>query len=181
MGLLSTVSSASEEVIQLGKSFYELDLKTLRGENFSTSTLKGQVSLVVNTASKCGFTNQYDGLEKLYKSYKDKNFTVLGFPSNDFGAQEPGSDTEISDFCRLNYGVSFPMFSKGAVKGNSKQEAYKILTEESDKKFNGDPGWNFVKFLVDKKGVVRARFSSMVSPDSSSIKDRIDELLAEQL
>ncbi len=181
MGLLSTTSSASDDVKQSGKSFYELELTTLSGQTFNTNTLKGKVSLVVNTASKCGFTGQYDGLEKLYDSYKDKNFTVLGFPSNDFGAQEPGSDTEISDFCRLNYGVSFPMFSKGAVKGNSKQEAYKVLTEESDKKFNGDPGWNFVKFLVDKKGVVRARFSSMVSPDSSSIKDMIDELLAEQL
>ena len=162
-----------------GNSFYNHKAKLLTGEEFDLSSLNGKVALVVNTASKCGFTSQYDGLQKVYEKYKDKGFVILGFPSNDFGAQEPGSSEEIKKFCKINYGVNFPLFSKGSVSGENKQLSYKILTEQSPKELQGDPGWNFVKFLVDKKGFVRARYKSIVGPQSADISSRIEELLAE--
>ncbi len=135
----------------------------------------GQVALVVNTASECGYTPQYKGLQELYTKYKEQGFTVLGFPSNDFGAQEPGSDAEIKNFCEMTYRTTFPLFPKDAVKGGSKQAAYKYLTENAPQK--GEVEWNFEKFLVDKKGNVVARFKSAIEPMSQEITAKIEELL----
>jgi glutathione peroxidase len=171
--------SQADPSIDKGSSIYQGTVVDLSGEAVSMEEFKGKVSLVVNTASKCGFTSQYGGLESLYREYKDKGFMVLGFPSNDFGAQEPGSDEEIAFFCENTFGVSFPTFSKDKVKGEDKQATYKILTEESPKEFQGDPGWNFVKFVVDKEGFVRGRFSSMTKPESKKIRSLIESLLTE--
>jgi glutathione peroxidase len=158
-------------------SFYDLRVKTLSGEDVSLERFRGKVALVVNTASNCGFTSQYKGLEELYQKYKERGFVVLGFPSNDFGGQEPGSNAEIKQFCELKYRTTFPMFEKNAVSGDDKQPAYKFLTELSASEFHGDPGWNFVKFLVDKNGTVIGRFSSMTSPAGGKIERAIEAAL----
>lgn len=176
MGLFSTIAS---NVNAESENIYTYTGTLLNGELFPLSTLDGKVSLIVNTASKCGFTSQYKALEDLYVEYQEKGLMVLAFPSNDFGAQEPGSNKEIADFCRINYGVTFPVFEKNHVKGENRQPIYRALTELSGEEFSGDPGWNFVKFLIDKKGRVRARYSSMISPTSNSIKEKIEELLSE--
>lgn len=176
MGLFSTFSTDSNAETE---NIYSYSGILINGEEINLASLMGKVTLIVNTASKCGFTSQYKNLEDLYEMYEEKGLVVLGFPSNDFGSQEPGSDKEIATFCKLNYGVSFPMFKKDHVKGENKQKIYKALTELSGEEFAGDPGWNFVKFLVDKKGKVRARFSSMLSPTSKTIAEKIEELLAE--
>jgi glutathione peroxidase len=122
------------------------------------------------------FTRQFDGLEKLYQAYKGKGFVILGFPSNDFGAQDPGTNEEIATFCKANYGVTFPMFSKIVVKGEGQHPLYKWLTEkETDPNFAGPIGWNFTKFLVNKEGAVVARFESKVEPGSAEIKAAVEK------
>lgn len=158
-------------------SLYDLTVTAVNGEPANLGAYRGKVALVVNTASKCGFTSQYKGLEELYQKYKDRGFVVLGFPSNDFGRQEPGTNAEIKQFCELKYRTTFPIFEKNPVTGAEKQPAYKFLTEQSEAEFHGDPGWNFVKFLVNKNGVVIGRFSSMTSPSSGSIERAIEEAL----
>jgi glutathione peroxidase len=173
---LMTNTVHAEHGSSSGESIYQGTTTSLRGEEVQMSSFKGKVALIVNTASKCGFTGQFEGLEELYNEYKDQGFIVLGFPSNDFGSQEPGSNDDIAEFCKLNYGVTFPMFEKAPVKGEGKQEIYKILTEKSPKDFQGDPGWNFVKFIVDKDGFVRGRFSSMTKPNDKKIKELIESL-----
>lgn len=156
------------------QSFYDLEAKTISEQNVSLSQYKGKAVLVVNVASKCGFTGQYSGLETLYNDYKDKGFTILGFPSNDFGAQEPGSNDEIATFCQRNYGVSFPMMAKIPVKGENKHPVYSFLTS-GDKP--GEVGWNFEKFLIDADGKVVERYKSRVSPDSKELRADIDSLV----
>ena len=135
------------------QTFYDLKTKTIDGKEFNFSDLKGKKVIVVNTASKCGFTPQYEDLEKVYKEYKDKNFVIIGFPANNFGGQEPGTNEEIKEFCKKNYGVSFPMMQKISVKGDDMDPVYHWLTE---KKLNGkmDSGvkWNFQKYLIDENG-----------------------------
>ncbi|HMO17002.1 MAG TPA: glutathione peroxidase [Oligoflexia bacterium] len=177
----ATMASASESQASedSSKTVYQGTAQSLRGEEIALESFKGKVSLIVNTASKCGFTGQYEALEKLYQTYKDRGFVVLGFPSNDFGGQEPGSNEEIGEFCKLNFGVSFPIFEKNPVKGENKQTVFKTMTEHSHKDFNGDPGWNFVKFVVDKNGFVRGRFSSMTKPDNKKLQELIEKLLIE--
>lgn len=133
----------------------------------------GKVLLVVNTASYCGFTNQYDGLEKLHDRLKDKGLVVLGFPSNDFGEQEPGSDKQIADFCRLTYGVEFPMVSKTVVKGDKANAFYKELARRSGSK----PAWNFHKYLISRDGQQVVAFSSTTAPEDKALLARIDEFL----
>jgi glutathione peroxidase len=133
--------------------------------------------LIVNTASKCGFTGQYEGLEKLYTTYKDKGLVVIGVPSNDFGAQEPGTSEEIAKFCKLNYGVSFPMTSKEIVSGDEAHSFYKYASEALG--FGTAPKWNFHKYLVNRKGVLVDYFNSTTSPDSASIKTAIESALSE--
>ena len=137
---------------------------------------QGKVILVVNTASYCGFTGQYDGLEKLFAQYKDKGFVVLGFPSNDFGKQEPGSNKEIADFCHNTYGVKFPMFAKTSVSGNDANPLFKLLIEKTNTK----PRWNFYKYLIDRQGNVVEAYSSMTSPSSKTMTAQIEKLLQEK-
>ncbi len=136
----------------------------------------GKVILVVNTASYCGFTSQYEGLEKLYETYKDQGFVVLGFPTNDFGKQEPGNNKEIADFCHNTYGVKFPMFAKTTLSGKDANPFFKELIEKSGTK----PRWNFYKYIIDREGRVVDSFSSMTSPSNKKITSLIEKLLKEK-
>ncbi|MGN6357175.1 MAG: glutathione peroxidase [Novosphingobium sp.] len=174
-----------------------IPLKRLNGAADSLAEHAGKVLLVVNTASKCGLTPQYEGLEKLYKEYRDQGFEVLGFPANDFAGQEPGSDTEIAEFCSLNYGVSFPMFAKGDVTGPGKQPLYAALTAAEPSKRGDAAGfrenlkgygmtptedpevlWNFEKFLIGRNGAVVGRFAPNMSPDDPELVAAITSELA---
>ena len=137
---------------------------------------QGKVILVVNTASFCGFTSQYEGLEKIYAKYKDKGFVVLGFPSNDFGQQEPGSNKEIADFCKNTYDVKFPMFAKSSVSGSNPNPLFKMLIAKT----GTTPKWNFYKYLIDRKGNVVDSFGSVTKPTSNSITEQIEKLLEEK-
>jgi glutathione peroxidase len=135
------------------RQFYELKAKTIDGKDFSFSELKGKKVMIVNTASKCGFTPQYKDLEELYTTFKDKNFVIIGFPANDFGKQEPGTNSEIKEFCTKNYGVSFQMMEKIEVKGDGIDPVYKWLTsKELNGKMDSSVKWNFQKYLVDENG-----------------------------
>jgi glutathione peroxidase len=154
------------------------EMKSLDGKPVDLAAYKGKVVLIVNVASRCGYTRQYAGLQKLYDSHKDKGLVVLGFPANDFGAQEPGSDADIAKFCSTTYGVTFPMFSKITVKGDGKTPLYKALTEAADPK--GEVAWNFEKFLIGKDGSVVGRFKSGVAPDSAELAKAIEAELAKQ-
>lgn len=144
----------------------QFKVKNINGEEVDLSTYKGKTVLIVNVASKCGLTPQYKGLEELYEKYQDKGLVILGFPSNDFLWQEPGSEQEIKQFCELNYRVKFPLFSKVKVKGKDKCELYKYLTsEETNPGFSGEIEWNFQKFLVNKEGKVVRRYSPQTKPE----------------
>ncbi|RXJ87086.1 glutathione peroxidase [Arcobacter sp. CECT 8985] len=158
------------------ESIYDFNVKTIDGKTISMSEYKHKVLLIVNVASKCGFTSQYEGLEKLYEKYKDKGFVILGFPCNQFMNQEPGTNEEIKEFCSLTYQVKFPMFSKIDVNGDDTEPLYKYLKEQ----VSGVLGtelikWNFTKFLVDKNGKVIERFSPSTTPES--IEKDIEKLL----
>jgi glutathione peroxidase len=156
-------------------SLYDLTVNTLEGKPQPLSAYKGKVALVVNTASQCGFTPQYAGLEKLFEEYQAKGLVILGFPSNDFGAQEPGTASQIKTFCEKNYGVKFPMFEKVATKGPSQSPVYKLLTTKL-----GEPKWNFHKYLVGKDGLVKQAFPSNIAPDAKELRAAIDAALAEK-
>ena len=170
MGLFSlgfTFKTSDEEAL---KSVYEYKMETLDGELYDFAQLKGKRVLFVNTASKCGFTYQYEELQKLYEQYKDKDFMVIGFPSNNFGFQEPGSDEKIANFCQKNYGVSFPLMTKSSVKGKNKNALYKWLTsKEQNGVEDAKVSWNFNKFLVDENGKWVAHYGSKTSPLSDEI------------
>jgi glutathione peroxidase len=151
-------------------SVHEFSLKAIDGKTVTLSQFKGQVMLVVNVASRCGFTPQYEGLEKLYETYKSQGFVILGFPANNFGEQEPGTDAEIQTFCRSKYSVTFPMFSKISVTGADKAPLYRFLTDTSaHPKTGGEIQWNFTKFLVDRDGKIMQRFEPEVEPLSHEI------------
>jgi glutathione peroxidase len=167
--LLAAGSIAKEGAVT---SFFDLGATTLDGKPVSFSQYKGKVLVVVNTASECGFTPQYEGLEKLYESYKDKGVVVLGFPSNDFGGQEPGTAEEIKTFCTKKYHVTFPMFAKVKTKGEGQSPVYTFLTAR-----NAAPEWNFHKYVVGKDGQVRASFESKVKPESDELKAAVDAAL----
>lgn len=156
------------------KTIYQFKVTDINGEEFDFSSLKGKKIMVVNTASKCGLTPQYEDLEKLYQTYKDKNFVIIGFPANNFLSQEPGSDEEIATFCQKNYGVSFPMMSKISVKGKDMHELYQFLTM---KDLNGvedsDVSWNFQKYLIDENG----KLAKVISPKTSPMDAEILEWL----
>jgi glutathione peroxidase len=148
-------------------SVYEFAAKTIEGKEVSLSNYKGKALLVVNVASKCGFTPQYEGLEKLYKDYKDKGLEILGFPCNQFGAQEPGTEADIQSFCSLTYGVSFPMFAKVDVNGSNAHPLYKYLTHEKPGILGTEAiKWNFTKFLIGKNGEPIKRYGSADKPES---------------
>ncbi len=155
-------------------------VKDIHGKDVKLSKYRGMVILIVNVASKCGNTPQYASLEKLYAKYKLKGFTILGFPANDFGKQEPGTNQEIEVFCKSTYNVDFPMFSKIVVKGDGQAPLYKFLTDKTtDPKFGGDIDWNFAKFLVNRKGEVVARYKASADPlKSAEIVAAIEKELA---
>ncbi|RFU65466.1 glutathione peroxidase [Peribacillus glennii] len=157
-------------------SVYDFEAKKIDGEVVSLNVFKGDVLLIVNTASKCGFTPQYDDLQSLYQKYKDKGLTVLGFPCNQFLGQEPGDELEIDSFCRLNYGVTFPMFAKVDVKGKEAHPLFEYLTENAPGVMGSKAiKWNFTKFLVDKEGNVVRRYAPQTKP--FEIENDIKELL----
>lgn len=160
-----------------GADFYSIKEKSIKGEEFKMSDFKGKSVLIVNIASQCGFTGQLDDLEALYKKYKDKNFVVLGVPTNDFGGQTPEDDKAMLEFCQKNYNVTYPILTKKSVKGKEKRELYKFLTEESPKDFQGEIGWNFVKFLINKEGKVVGRFGSMTNPGDKDLIKQIEATL----
>ena len=162
------------------KTIHEFELKNIDGKAQKLSAYKGKVVLVVNVASKCGLTPQYKGLEALYEEKQDAGFVVLGFPCNQFGGQEPGSDADVAAFCSTKYDVSFPMFSKLDVNGEGRAPLYAWLTgEKTQPDGPGDIAWNFAKFVVGKDGRVKARFNPRVEPSSAELKAAIDAALAE--
>jgi glutathione peroxidase len=160
----------------LSPDIYGFTVKTIDGEDFSFSSLKGKKIMIVNVASRCGLTPQYKVLQKLYEKYKDKNFVIVGFPANNFGAQEPGSNAEIKTFCTNDYGVTFPMMAKISVKGEDMAPIYQWLTSE---KWNGtgdaEVTWNFQKFLIDENGRWVKSLAPKTSPDSEEIISWIEE------
>ena len=157
------------KINNINTKFYSFKAKSLQGDDISMETYKGKTILIVNTASKCGFTPQYEGLENLYQTYKDKGFVILGFPCNQFGNQEPGDEKSIAEGCVLNYGVSFQMFSKINVNGKNAHEIYKYLKEELKGTFGRKIKWNFTKFLIDKNGKPFKRFSSTTKPEKIDV------------
>lgn len=156
---------------------YTFTLPSIDGDPLPLSNFKGKVLLLVNVASRCGYTPQYAGLEALYEKYKDQGLVVLGFPANNFGAQEPGTNQEIKTFCSRTYNVTFPIYGKVSVKGADQTPLYQYLTKEADPSHTGDIKWNFTKFLVDRKGQVVQRFEPAVTPDSSEVNSAVDKLL----
>ena len=158
-------------------AFHDLTLDALDGKPLSLKTLKGQVVLVVNVASKCGLTPQYAALENLHQQYKEQGFSVLGVPCNQFAGQEPGTEEDIQAFCSLNYGVSFPLSSKVEVNGPARHQLYRLLAGEGAE-FPGDITWNFEKFLVGPDGRVLARFSPRTAPDDPAVIQAIEKALA---
>lgn len=181
----------------MAKSVYDFSVKRITGENTTLADYKGDVLLVVNVASECGLTPQYEALEKTYEKYNKKGFSVLGFPANEFGAQEPGSNSEIHKFCQSKFGIKFPMFEKIVVKGEGQHPLYKFLVEQKPEaqlkegadfegKLKGygitrevktDILWNFEKFLINRNGDVVARFSPEVAPDDAMITQAIEKAL----
>ncbi len=168
MGVLFAAMSALA-----ASSIHEFTMKTIDGQPAPLKQYEGKVVLIVNVASRCGYTPQYAGLEQLYRKYKDRGFVIIGVPANNFGGQEPGSDTEIKEFCKRNYDVTFPMMSKVSVKGSDMTPLYQFLTSAA----GGDVKWNFTKFLVGKDGKVIQRFEPGVKPDAPELIAAIEKAL----
>lgn len=160
---------------------YSFKMKDIDGKAVKLKKYKGEVLLIVNTASKCGYTPQYEGLQVIYEKYKTRGFNILGFPANNFGSQEPGTEAEIKEFCSSKYKVTFPMFAKISVKGDDQDPLYKFLTsKETNPDFAGEITWNFNKFLIDRDGKVVARFSSKEKPDGEAVMQAIEKYLKEK-
>jgi glutathione peroxidase-family protein len=159
------------------RDLYAVKEKSIEGTDYNFADLKNKVVLITNIASQCGYTPQLEKLEKLHRQYKGKDLVVLGVPTNDFGGQTPEDDKGMKEFCKKKYDVTFPLLNKKTVKDAEKRDLYKYLTEESAKEFNGKIGWNFEKFLINKKGIVVARFGSNVDPLDPEITKQIDTLL----
>ncbi len=158
-------------------SFYEFPVTDIDGNEMSLEKYKGKVILIVNVASKCGYTPQYEGLQAIYEEYSDDGLVILGFPANNFKGQEPGTEEDIKEFCTLNYGVTFPMSSKVSVKGEDQDPLFSYLTSLPNQDFEGEINWNFEKFLIDKEGNLTRRFRSKVKPESKEIRSAIKSLL----
>jgi glutathione peroxidase len=157
------------------ESIYDYEVTDLEGNLFRFSDLKGKKIMIVNTASKCGLTPQYKELQALYEKYNDKNFVIIGFPANNFGSQEPGTDKEIATFCERNYGVTFPMMSKISVKGNDMHEIYQFLTEKSKNGLqDSDVKWNFQKYLINENGVLENVIDPQTAPSDKEILEWIE-------
>ena len=162
------------------KSIYDFTMRTIDGDHVSLKSYHGKVVLLVNVASKCGFTPQYAALESLYEKYKDKGLVIVGVPANNFMSQEPGTDEEIKKFCSNKYNVTFPMMSKVSVLGDDQAPLYSFLTDKSaDPRFAGDIKWNFTKFLFDRSGKPVARFEPNVTPDSPQVTAAIESALTQ--
>jgi glutathione peroxidase len=160
------------------KSIYDFTMRSIDGQQVSLKSYHGKVVLLVNVASRCGFTPQYAGLEAVYEKYKDRGLVIVGIPANNFAQQEPGTDEEIKKFCSSKYNVSFPMMSKVSVLGDDKTPLYVFLTaKDSDPQFSGDIKWNFTKFLFDRHGNPVARFEPNVTPDSPQVTAAIESAL----
>ena len=174
LGALLLMSSAAFAA----SSVHEFTMDAINGTPTPLANFKGKVLLVVNVASQCGYTYQYEGLQALYMKYKDQGLVVAGFPANNFGAQEPGSNAEIGAFCKSKFGVTFPMFSKISVKGSDKAPLYQFLTDKNaNPKTGGEIPWNFTKYLVDRNGKVLARFDAPVEPESPELTSAIEAAL----
>ena len=176
IAIWGTVASALEKEGSM-KTIYDFTMKDIEGKDVSLAEFKGKVVMIVNVASRCGFTPQYAGLQKLYETYGDRGFVILGFPANNFLGQEPGSEEEIMSFCSLNYGVTFPLGSKIEVNGPDRHQLYRLLAGEGAE-FPGDITWNFEKFLLGKDGRVLARFSPRTPPEDPSIIQAIEKALS---
>lgn len=156
------------------KTIYDFKVETISGDTLDLASLKGKKVMIVNTASKCGLTPQFEQLEQLYKEFKDQNFVIIGFPTNDFMGQDPGSNEEIAEFCQMNYGVTFPMMAKIVVKGKEKHPLYQYLTEKSQNEIDDfDIEWNFQKFLINENGSIDKVISPRVLPNAPEIVDWI--------
>lgn len=176
-GIRSVASHETKE--NAVSSIYDLTVKDINGSDVKLDTYRGKVLLVVNVASRCGYTPQYTGLEKTYTKFKDQGFETLGFPANNFGGQEPGTNAEIKDFCTLKYQVTFPMFTKVSVKGDDIHPLYAYLTNKTtDPEFGGPITWNFNKFLIGRDGKIVARFDSPDEPDGEKVTKAIEAALA---
>lgn len=161
-------------------SIYDFTMKDIDGKDVKLSSFKGKALMVVNVASKCGYTSQYEQLEAVYKRFKDRGFVVLGFPANNFMGQEPGTEAEIKEFCSTKYGVTFPMFSKISVTGADQHPLYGYLTNKAtNPDFAGDISWNFNKFIIDRNGKVTARFASKDKPDAENVISAIETALGD--
>ncbi len=164
--------------ISSASSIYDFTVKTIDGKEKSLSDYKGKVVLIVNVASECGYTPQYADLEKLYQKYRKDGFVILGFPSNDYGGQEPGSNADIKKFCTSTYGVTFDLFEKIPTKGEKKHPLYAYLTSQATP--SGEVGWNFEKFLISREGKIVARFKSHVAPLSADLTQAVERELAKR-
>lgn len=172
--LLSATAFTTDKDVD---SVYQFELKNIDGQEISLDKYEGNVLLIVNTASECGFTPQYEGLQALYEKYKDEGLVVLGFPANNFGGQEPGTNEEIKQFCSVNFDVTFPLFSKISVKGDNIEPLFTYLTTEDNPDFTGEIKWNFEKFLINRDGKLVRRFRSAVKPLSDDILNAVEETL----
>jgi glutathione peroxidase len=175
--MLSAMLLMQVVCVHAADSVYAIPLKDIDGQPTSLKAYKGKVMLIVNVASKCGFTPQYTGLEALQEKYKDKGFSVLGFPCNQFGSQEPGTNEEIKQFCSSKYKVTFPLFDKIEVNGSIRHQLFTALAGESSP-FPGDIKWNFSKFLIGRDGKILKRFESKVKPDSAELTEAVESALA---
>jgi glutathione peroxidase len=173
-GLLILLMGAS---LFAASGIFDFTLPSIDGKPMPLAEFKGKVILLVNVASRCGFTPQYSALETIYEKYKDQGFVILGFPANNFGGQEPGTNAEIKTFCSTKYSVTFPLYSKVSVKGADETPLYSYLTQETGASIAGDIKWNFTKFLVDRHGKVVRRFEPAVTPDSPKVTSAIESLL----
>ena len=177
-GILSvTILLIMATALFAGSGVYSFTLNSIDGKPAPLAAYKGKVVLLVNVASQCGYTPQYTALEAIYEKYKDQGFVILGFPANNFGAQEPGTNDEIKTFCTRKYSVSFPMYSKISVKGGDQAPLYSYLTKGTGVGIAGDIQWNFTKFLVDRNGTVIKRFEPAVTPDSKEVTTAIEAQL----
>ena len=166
-------------VLAAEKTVYDFTLNSIDGQPTALSSFRGKVVLLVNVASRCGYTPQYTALQSIYEKYKDRGFVIVGIPANNFGGQEPGTNQEIKTFCSAKYHVTFPMMAKVSVKGSDSTPLYQFLTDKTaNPETGGEIGWNFTKFLVGPDGKVIARFDSAVEPDSPRITEAIEKALA---
>jgi glutathione peroxidase len=184
-GSVRTFAALGLMIIMTGSVFaasniYDFTLPSIDGKPVPLADFKGKVVLVVNVASRCGFTPQYSALQALYEKYKDQGFVIVGFPANNFGAQEPGTNQEIKTFCSRKYNVTFPLYSKVSVKGDDQTPLYQYLTKQTGPSIAGEIKWNFTKFLVDRNGNVVQRFESAVTPDSKEVVSAVEKQLGQK-